>query len=113
MAVMVMRPRVERCGRGWFGSVRRKRIRRRRRAGSRQFFYQQHVDLAGIGAQHFETQAFIVEHVAFVRHAAQMLGHQAADGVDVVVGQGGVQLFVELFDLGQRLDAPARAVGLP
>jgi hypothetical protein len=38
-----------------------------------------------------------------------MVGDQAADGVGVVLGQVGADLFVELVDLGERLDAPARA----
>jgi hypothetical protein len=43
--------------------------------------------LARIGAQHFEMQAVDIEFVALARHAAHMVGDQAADGVDVVVGK--------------------------
>jgi hypothetical protein len=55
-----------------------------------QFFYQQHMHLARIGPQHFEVQVIHIEMVTLARHPAQMVGDQAADGVDILVREIGM-----------------------
>ena len=42
-----------------------------------------------------------------------MVGYQAADGIDILVGKVGPQRFIELLDFGQGFDAPARAMFSP
>ena len=79
----------------------------------REFFHQQHVDLARVGAQHFEAQVLEVEHLALVRHAAQVARDEAADGVDIVLGQVDADLFVELLDLRQLAHRPQAESSLP
>src|SRR4030081_2482803 len=94
----------------WTSSARTNLLAGLFAARFRQFFDQQRMHLAGIGAQYFKAQVIDVEHFTFARHAAQVVGYQSADGMDAVLRKSGTQAFIELIDFGQGLDTPAVAM---
>ncbi len=76
-------------------------------AGERVAAHQQHVDLARVAALDLEDQVAEPQLLAAMRHAAEMMGDQPADGIDLVVGEIGAERLVELCDLGERAHAVA------
>ena len=71
----------------------------------------QRVQPAAVGAQDAEAEAADRRRLAALRQPAERLQHEAADGVELVVGERRAELRVEVVDLGLRLDAET-AVGL-
>ena len=64
------------------------------------FFDEKGVKLTCISPQDFEVEIADVEGVALVRDATEMVGDEAADGVDAVVFESGAECFVEVFHFG-------------
>ncbi len=71
----------------------------------------QRVQPAAVGAQTRKRKPPMRRRFAALRQPAERLQHEAADGVEFVVGEVGAEMRVEVGDLGLRLDAEA-AVGL-
>ncbi|CAM2151793.1 hypothetical protein PT2222_270013 [Paraburkholderia tropica] len=72
--------------------------------------HQQHVHLAGVGAQHLENQVAETHLLAAMRHVAEMIRHVTADCVHFFIGEMGAERLVELHEFGERAHAEA-AVG--
>src|SRR5690606_22089706 len=61
------------------------------------------VQAAGVGARHAEAEAPEAQLLAGLREVADGGGHQAADGVVLVVVEIGAEALVEVVDGGQRI----------
>ncbi len=67
----------------------------------------QRVQAAAVGAHDAEAEAADRRRLAALGQPAERLQHEAADGVELVVGEIGAEVRVEVGDLGLRLDAEA------
>src|SRR4029079_16428443 len=63
----------------------------------------QRIQAPAVGAQYAEAQAFHRRRLAALGQAAERPPHEAADGVELVVRERGMELLVEVGDLGLRL----------
>ena len=59
---------------------------------------------AAVGVEHAEAVLADLGHFVALGQVAEGIHHQAADGVELAVGELGVEGFVEVLDRGQRLD---------
>ncbi len=64
--------------------------------GLRHPVHQEQVGLAGVGAQHLEAQAVDLDRFTALGHAAETVGDDAADRVELVVREARREGFVEL-----------------
>src|SRR5688500_8104508 len=60
---------------------------------------------AAVRAYDLEGEAVHRHLLAALGHAAEMLQHEPADRVELLVAEGSAELIVEIADLGDRLDA--------
>src|SRR5438128_2576574 len=73
----------------------------------RQFFDLQRIDAPAVGADHPEAEVADRRRFAAFGKAAEALEDQPADGVKLLVAEVAFESFVEVADLGLRLDAKA------
>src|SRR5690606_20418666 len=62
----------------------------------------QRMDAAAVAAVHPETEAAEFDVLAAARQPPELVHHEAADGVVILVAQAHVEEFVEVLDAGQR-----------
>src|ERR1700745_3817083 len=71
---------------------------------------QQGMHAPAVGTQHLYTQVADGEHFVALGQATELMDHQTAYGIEVLVGIGGTKSLIEGIDFGSCLDAETAGV---